>query len=350
MPDENIFRTAISGFNKNDVISFITELNNESEAQRAEFEKRIKEMREFIDQRESEVSEYKIETERFQNELRETKARADYAECELELFKARVSNFDNEVANYEVKISELTLSLTQLTASKDDFLNNKNLYIEKIDQLNDLVSKKDFTLGELMSENNRLKSEIATLLEEKTALSAQIEEFEKVKEIQIESKDEEIDNPLSIAEEDALLKRIDELSGLLDAKETELDLSKNQNRSHAAEMERIKSEFTAKIAYLEDKLARAEQNVRSNEDFNTRAIMEVANIIKDARTRADAIVNDTIKNVDDTKMVVVNLKDSVSGASSVVGDAMARIVNVFGLLSKAIENAENELIQSKNEF
>lgn len=350
MPDENVFRTAISGFNKNDVISFITELNNESEAQKAEYEKRIKEMREFIDQRESELSEFKIESERFQKELRETKARADYAECELELFKARVTSFDSEIANYEAKISELTLTLNQLTASKDDFLNNKNLYLEKIDQLTDTVSKKDVTLGELTDENNKLKSEMATLSEEKTALFAQIEEYQKAKEQQKEEKDEQPEISLSSTEEETLLKRIEELSELVEAKQTELDVSKRQNRLYENEIEQIKSEYTSKIAYLEDKLIRAEQSVRTNEDFSARAILEVANIIKDARSRADAIVDDTIKNVDDTKMVVVNLKDSVSSASGVVGDAMTRIVNVFGLLSKAIENAENELINSKNDF
>jgi chromosome segregation ATPase len=350
MPDENIFRTALSGFNKNDVISFITELNNENEAQKAEYEKRTKEMREFIDQRESEVSELKIETERFQKELREAKARADYAECELELLRARITSFDNEIAGYEAKISELTLSLNALTATKDDFLNNKNLYLEKIDQLNETVSKRDFTLDELLSENNNLKSEIAQLFEEKTALSTQIEEFEKAKEQQKEGEDEQTETAFISVEEDALLKRIDELSELLDLKQNELELSKRQNRLQENEIDQIKSEYTSKIAYLEDKLTRAEQNARTNEDFSARAILEVANIIKDARNRADTIVNDTIKNVDDTKMVVVNLKDSVSGASSVVGDAMARIVNVFGLLSKAIENAETELINSKNDF
>jgi chromosome segregation ATPase len=350
MPDENIFRTALSGFNKNDVISFITELNNENEAQRVEYEKRIKEMRDFVDQRELEVSELKVETERFQKELRETKARADYAECELELLRARVTGFDSDITAYEAKISELTLNLTQLTAAKDDFINNKSLYLEKIDQLTEQLGKKDVTQGELLSENNKLKSDIAALLQEKTALFAQIEEAKKENELQKEVKEEETENPLSSAEENALLDRIDELNGLLDNKQNELDLSKAQNRNQALEIEHMKSEYAAKIAYLEDKLARAEQNAKTNEDFSARAILEVANIIKDARSRADTIVNDTIKNVDETKMVVVNLKDSVSGASGVVGDAMARIVNVFSLLSKAIENAENELIQSKNEF
>ena len=120
-----LFRTALAGFNRDDVNSYLEKIN-------ADFTEREK-----LAKKRLEASEAKLaELESKLGEL--DKANARIAELEAEA-KARENLITEHIANAE----QQALEIERLTASKDDAESEISLLTEKITSLSDAISKSE---------------------------------------------------------------------------------------------------------------------------------------------------------------------------------------------------------------
>ena len=173
MSNKAFFRTALGGFNKQDVIKSIEKLSEDTNRIVSEKETEIKELRETLCENDKKISE-----------LQESLSQKDKA----------ISEKDSEIASLSDKVSELELSLEEaknVPVNTDDS-DYKKMYEELLQEITVLRSEKD-QLEKSMStykEMDIVHHELGTILmrAEKTAREIVSEAKNKAENILSEAK------------------------------------------------------------------------------------------------------------------------------------------------------------------
>lgn len=371
MAEEQLFRTAISGFNKDDVIAYIDGINRAATENQEWFDRQSKAMAETIKKLTKENTALKDAAQpgTADAELEEKLIKANAVIEELNARIISLGKNDNSEAIEALRQEKETVSNNLRQACQriyDEQKKNEQLTAAVEELKNKLEKGEDVSLiGELNAKISSLNAELEIAKEEASSsgLHKQLEAIEAQAAQQIEeltAQNRQLTSRITLlqaqANANAQTARLN-ASGIYstigvsaEAEEKYQERIKaleEQARRLEAENERLRSNATIskeELQILQDK-ARLYDDIKNNvakivEDARRKA----ADMIKDAEISSKETLDDGLAVLSQMQRRIRNMQDEIEDARRVYNDASLGMMSMLNSLGDTINITDNHLI------
>lgn len=264
MKNSAILRTAkVGGFNKDDVLTYVDELNAKIDSLKEELDKAKSSQAEAgeLDKYKNEVERLKERLSETENKLSEARTNADSERSELQNQKNAATEENNELKN-EIEALKYQLESAQNNAAAADTAS-----VQTVD-----TSEFERNISDLNYQLENAKSQITEMSREMTSLTSDIsEKSAKIERLAAENKRYSADNSKLTAENNRLVGE----NGRLSNENENLRLNANDGGFSSFDMGALFSEAqaTARRVVVEAKMA-------------------ADKLVKDAQSEADKIISE----------------------------------------------------------